>query len=180
MKSYKNIKIIFFTCLIGIAFSGCKKDFLEITPKGQLIAEHTEDYALMLNNLGDLGNQDYPHHQVMGDELAAFEPYFIGLNQRLQRSFRWEDNIFEAGEDASEITSPMKALYYYNIIINEVMVSTGGTEQRKKTIQAEALAGRAWTYLQLINFFAKPYHPSTAAADPGFPLVTDSKVPVLQ
>jgi len=32
------------------AFSGCKKSFLEVQPKGKLIATTVTDYDLLLNN----------------------------------------------------------------------------------------------------------------------------------
>ena len=35
----------------------------------------------------------------------------------------------------------------------------------------EAMAGRAWTYFLLINYYGKPYSAATAATDPGFPII---------
>jgi hypothetical protein len=170
-------RIFNFALLLWLSFSmvACKRDFLEVTPAGKLIATKTSDYDLLLNSL-TLGNQFMTYSQAMGDEMAAIEPYYAGATIQQQRSFQWVNTIYEQNEDAPEITYPTKALYIYNIVINEVLSSTGGSEAQKNALQAEALAGRAWTYFQLINFFGKPYVAATAATDPGFPIIDKASV----
>jgi len=163
--------------IVGLV--SCKKDFLEITPKGNLIAEKTSDYNLLLNNL-DLLNLtsvgvDALAQVPMGDEVAAIETYFTGAALRTQRLFRWDDVIYEPEQDANEMTMTMRNLYTYNKVINEVMNSSDGTEQQKKSLQAEAMAGRAWTNFLLINYYGKPYS-STSVTDPGFPIVKNADV----
>jgi hypothetical protein len=111
----------------------CKKSFLEVTPKGKLIAEKTSDYDLLLNNT-DLTNADGNPQIVMGDEMAAVDPLFTSSVLRTQRLFRWDDVIYEPDQDATELTAPMRAIYTYNKIVNEVMSSTDGTEQQKKIV----------------------------------------------
>ncbi|HWV66221.1 RagB/SusD family nutrient uptake outer membrane protein [Chitinophaga sp.] len=171
----KSINIVFLLLALASGIAGCQKSFLEVTPAGKIIAEKTNDYNLLLNSL-TLGNQFMTHSQAMGDEMAAIEPYYSGITLQQQRSFQWEDNIYEPNEDAPEITYPTKALYVYNVVINEVLNSTGGTAGEKEALQAEALAGRAWVYLQLVNTFAKPFNSATAATDPGFPIVKEANV----
>jgi tetratricopeptide (TPR) repeat protein len=159
--------------------ASCRKDFLEITPKGKLIAQKTSDYNLLFNNLdlinmaafGSPGLAQVP----MGDEIAAVDQYFNGAALRTQRLFRWDDVIYEPDQDAEEMAVTMKNIYTYNKIIKEVMGSAEGTDQQKKSLQAEALAGRAWTYFLLINYYGKPYS-SASSTDPGFPIVTEADV----
>lgn len=166
------------TLVIALLFSllfACKKSFLEVTPKGKLIAQNVADYNLLLNNL-ELANMNVNAQVPMGDEIAAVETYFIGAKLKTQRLFRWDDVIYEPTENAEELETPLKNIYTYNKIINEVPDAADGTAQEKLSIQAEALAGRAWTYFLLINYFAKPYNPSTAAADSGFPIIVKADV----
>ncbi|MDR2269613.1 MAG: RagB/SusD family nutrient uptake outer membrane protein, partial [Sphingobacterium sp.] len=165
---------IILTAIIALACS-CKKDFLEVTPKGRLIAQKVADYDLLLNNL-DLSNISTSSQVMMSDEVAAVQPYFDGSTQRTQRLFRWEDVIYQHDQDAIEMDMPMKNIYNYNKIINELPGATDGTEQQKQSIAAEAMAGRAWTYFLLVNYFAKPYKSSTAATDPGYPIITKADV----
>lgn len=164
--------IVFLLCSTLIS---CKKSFLEVTPKGKLIAQKVSDYDLLLNNL-DLVNMNTVAQVPMGDEVAAIEPYFNGAQVNTQRLFRWDDVIYEPTEKAAEMETPLRNIYAYNKIINEVSNATDGNEQQKLAIRAEALAGRAWTNFLLINYFGKPYKASTAATDPGFPILKQADV----
>jgi starch-binding outer membrane protein, SusD/RagB family len=168
-------KGIFGAALFMVVFLSCKKSFLEVTPKGKLIAQTVSDYDLLLNNTSLL-NTGASAQLVLGDEIAAVEPYYSSAELRTHRLFQWEDVVYEANENATEMQVPMQNVYTYNKIINEVPDARDGSEQQKKSIQAEAMAGRAWTYFLLINFYGKPYQSTTAVSDPGFPIVTASDV----
>ena len=172
---HKHIKTAIAFVLLTTALVSCKKDFLEVVPKGKLVAQKVSDYSLLLSNL-DLINIGAIAQVAMSDEVAAIEPYFTGASLKTQRLFRWDDVIYQPGEDAAEIKAPMQNIYLFNKIINEVPNATEGTEQQKDAIAAEAMAGRAWTYFLLINYFGKPYNQSTSATDPGFPIVKDADV----
>jgi len=167
-------KIILSALLLVVTSTACKKSFLEVIPKGKLIAQTSSDYSLILSNL-DLLNMGAANVQVaMGDEVAAIEPYFtsgISASLKTQRSFRWDATIYEANEDAGETLVPLRNIYLYNKVINEVPNATDGTSQFKLQIESEARAGRAWAYFMLINYYGKPYNAATAATDPGFPIV---------
>ena len=168
----KNIKTTVVVALLLTVVFSCKKSFLEVTPKGKLIAQKVSDYNLLLNNV-DLVNLILANAQItLGDELAAIEPYYSGMDLKTQRLFQWSDVTYEPNEDAGELSAPLKNIYTYNKIITELPNATEGTEQQKSSIQAEAMAGRAWTYFLLINYFGKPYNAATSATDPGFPIVT--------
>lgn len=171
----KHIKIVVAFVFLATALTSCKKDFLEVVPKGKLIAQNVSDYNLLLSNL-DLVNVGANAQVPMGDEMAAIEPYFSGANVKTQRLFRWDDVVYERDEDAPEIKAPMQNIYLFNKIINEVPNAKDGTEQQKKSIAAEAMAGRAWTYFLLINYFGKPYNQSSSATDLGFPIVVNADV----
>jgi hypothetical protein len=168
--------ILAYLFIVTAVFSSCQDDFLNITPKGQLIAAKTEDYDLMLNSLQTLGNQNIVATQSMGDELASYAPFLNGMTIRQQRSFRWEANIYEQGEDAPEIKSTMLSVYTYNVIIEEVGKSIEGSEKQKLQLEAEARGGRAWVYFKLINLFAAPYDASNAESTAGFPIVRQANV----
>lgn len=172
LSKYLNsllITALFF--LLIFTSSSCKKSFLETVPKGKLIAQTVSDYDLLLNSNNLLNTGGANAHVFLGDEVAVAEPYFSTAEPRTQNLFKWEANIYETSQDAPETASLLSQLYTYNKIINEVGDATGGSEQQKNSIRAEALAGRAWVYFMLINYFGKPYTQATAANDPGFPIV---------
>lgn len=161
--------------LLILSITACKKSFLEVIPAGKLVASTTADYSLLLNSI-NLLNIDASAQVFMGDEVAAIDPYFTSAPLRNQAAFRWEPDLYLPTEDAKEMASPMGSIYQYNKIINEVPNSTGGTDAEKLSVAAEAMAGRAWTYFLLINYYGKPYNASTAANDPGYPIVTATDV----
>lgn len=161
--------------VIGLLTVSCKKSFLEIVPKGTLIATKTEDYARLLGTL-DFMNINLTPAVLLGDELSAVEPYFSNETVSDRRLFNWDAVVYEPEQDAPDLNSMMNCIYSFNKIISEVPASTEGTEKQKKEIIAEARAGRAWCYFHLINFYGKPYNKATASTDPGFPLVTSADV----
>lgn len=177
----KNIKIYTAACLLAgslaACLSSCKDSFLEILPKGRVIASKTTDYDLLLNNL-DLINFSSNSQVMMGDEVVAIEPQWSssGLSYREKQLFKWEGDIYNIDEDAAETLSPVKNLYIYNKIIDEVMQSAEGSEAVKSSLQAEAYAGRAWCNFLLVNFYGKPYTAATASTDLAFPLITKADI----
>jgi hypothetical protein len=162
--------------VILLMATSCKKDFLTVVPKGSLIAQNTNDYSDMLNSQNLYAFITTTDQVVMSPEVCAIEPYYTAASLAEKRAFDWEADLYEPTDDMNEITSFMSKIYIYNKIINEVLSSTGGTETQKASLQAEAYAGRAWCYFQLINYFGKPYNASTAATDPGYPIVTAADV----
>lgn len=171
LRTYRYITII----LLLAVTASCKKSFLEIEPKGIIIAEKTSDYDLLLNGL-DLINIGTNAQHLLGDEIVMKDPAYTGASFREKQLYKWDYNIYNPEEDAIETLIPVKGLYVYNKIIGEVLESTEGSEAVKKSLQAEALTGRAWTYFLLINYYGNPYNPATAATDPGFPLITKADV----
>ncbi|WP_257668817.1 RagB/SusD family nutrient uptake outer membrane protein [Parapedobacter tibetensis] len=172
MTPYKFAPALLLFLVVGM---GCKKSFLEVLPKGKVIATSFKDYELLLNN-PNLRHVGAAAQLMLGDEVTSEEPYYSALTLPEQRLFTWNDQIYQPDEDNPEITGPMQSIYTYNKIINEVMDTPDGTLQQKRMIRAEALAGRAWTYFLLINYYGKPYQQATAATDPGFPIITTADI----
>lgn len=173
----KNIFKIAALVLIA-CFSSCRKDFLEVMPKGVAIATKTSDYEQLLNSFS-LSTVSIASQVVMSDELGGYQPVynsgfgFGAINYR--KAFEYQDDIYLPSENESEM-SLVGQIYTYNKVINEVMTSREGNEQQKKALRAEALAGRAWVHFMLVNYYGKPYNAATAASDPGIPLFTVADV----
>ncbi len=158
-----------------IVLNACNKDFLELNPKGKLIASKTSEYDLMFN-WGAIRIGLPTSAVIMGDDAIVVDPLYAKASLRTQRTFRWEDDIYEPEENPAEMTLIMPKIYVYNKIITEVMDSEGGSEQVKEELKAEAYANRAWSYFLLINYFGLPYNPATAATDLGYPIIREADV----
>ncbi|HEY4150600.1 MAG TPA: RagB/SusD family nutrient uptake outer membrane protein [Chitinophagaceae bacterium] len=174
-KTTRYIQATTLALVLAVLLGSCKKSFLELQPKGKIIAQNTSDYDLMFNNLNILSNS-LDVGIPMGDEVIAMDNYYTSALARTQRLFSWSDVVYDPGVLASEMSTLMTTLYLFNKIANEVPASTGGTDQQRKALLAEAKANRAFNNFWLINMYGKPYNAATAATDPGYPIVTAADV----
>ena len=178
----KTLKLtVLFAFLVSL--NSCSEDFLEVTPRGVLVAEETKDYNILLNDNLWLSRPIGQHIIPRSFETCGLEPYFSqGFNETepKRNNFTWQPNVFDENDDGSALSDLllvyMNNIYVYNKIINEVLNSSGGSEEEKNSIMAEARAGRAAIYFELINLYAQPYNAATAATDLGFPIVTEADV----
>lgn len=176
----KTIYKYYFLLLVGglgLALTSCKKNFLEIEPKGFLVAKHTKDYEQIMNavNLQLV----FLASGYMGDEVAIQERFFDGVGLRLQRLFRYEDRVYQPDELPDEITeegSYINRIYIFNKVINEVMDSKDGSDIQKKALLAEAKVGRAVCHLLFLNDFSLPYDATTASSSLGVPILMVNNV----
>ncbi|ACU60152.1 RagB/SusD family nutrient uptake outer membrane protein [Chitinophaga pinensis] len=171
-------KLIYIT--IMVSFIACKDSFLEVVPLGSQVAVTTDDYDKLMNDpayyLQSFAG-GWQEQTLMEDDIDAEEVYLLQGSQQMLRLFQWQDVIYQQQDQAPwAVTLWLEQLYSLNKIINEVMVSSGGSNEQKRSIRAQALATRAWTYFQFINFYGKPYVESTAGNDPGFPIIEQADV----
>lgn len=181
MKILKKHIVITLTAITLLVAAGCKKEFLEIVPKGQAIAIHTSDYEKILN--ANFITSLFTANVYLGDEMAGLQPNFDNMpgedGRRFQRLFKYDDRVYNADQLPKEITDEnnyIRKLYLFNKVINEVMNSEGGTESQKLSILAEAKAGRAICNFMFVSDFTKPYHQTTASTDLGIPNLTVADV----
>ncbi|WP_198139812.1 RagB/SusD family nutrient uptake outer membrane protein [Pedobacter sp. BAL39] len=181
MKIFKKYILVTTLFMAMLPVISCKKEFLEVIPKGQTIAITTADYEKILN--ANFLATSFNASVYRGDEVAGLQPYFNSLsgliNRRMQRLFRYEDRVYDADQLPDEITDEnnyIRKLYLFNKVINEVMDSQGGTEVQKLALMAEAKAGRAICNFMFLSDFTKPYNATTAATDPGIPNLTIADV----
>lgn len=186
MKMYKYI-------LIGVfALASCSKGFLEVVPKGQNVAVTYGDYDKFMNGsnfyvIGAKTTGIWQPAGIMGDEVSA-EAYNFNLSNNgytgARSMFQWQASIFPLTDPPNDhgagtpnfLNNLLSNLYSINKIVNEVLDAQDGTTEQKQALQAEAMTERAFTNFQLLNYFAKPYNAATAAADPGFPIITEANI----
>lgn len=182
---YRTTSKIFVYLIIVVASLSCKRSFLEVIPQGYTIATTTADYDLLMNNAAFFKDNEWSPSglaevQVMGDEAAASATYFNQGSLFLPRLFQWQDVIYlETDMSPAFLRRSLNSIYTFNKVISEVMASSEGTVQEKAALRAEARACRAFTNFYLINYYAKPYQASTAATDPGFPIVDQADASVV-
>lgn len=171
---------IYTSLLIASCFTFVSCDsFLDIKPKGIVIPETCEDYERLLN-YGQLvkASDSYPNFMT-DDVFIPDKDDFVewdALEVPNQNLYSFSSEIFGDSETDGLWEYAYNRIYTYNVIADEVMTSTDATEEYKSSIRAEALLGRAFEYLVLVNAYAKLYDPATAATDPGVPLMLDQDI----
>lgn len=185
----KRIYFLVWLCLWGL--TGCS-DFLEEDSKGNAYATSCADLNELLIGSG------YMEHKVVYDNARfsinkAQSPYFPWLHvmdddveelligeytetnsrYRLSPFYNWEKNPFnEAGVLFNDPTwgRLYKHIASVNVILDKVEEFTHDTEEDRNIIRGQSHFLRATYYYLLVNFYAKPYDPISAATDLGVPL----------
>lgn len=178
MKKYRYNIIYILACV----FFCCSCDnYLDIQPKGITIPRKYTDYEKMLNYAQMLKASDsYPSYMtddayIPNDDGELIIGY-VYAERPIQNLYSFASETYGDGEDDNIWLFGYNRIYTYNVIIDDVLASEGGTEDYKLSLRAEALVGRAFEYLILINAYAKHYNKETAGTDLGVPLNLDRSI----
>lgn len=178
-------RILYFLFIICSLFLQSCNDFLDVKPKGYTIPELVGDYERLLNSQ-DIQTvlDNYPIYitddvllcdEGAGGDMNGFEFRGISENERNLYTFQ-HGQVFTPGNNDGIWEGAYSNIFVYNAVINNVMSAVDGTEIAKKHLKGEALVGRAFEYLNLVNFYAKHYDAKTAASDYGVPIVLSEEV----
>lgn len=110
------------------------------------------------------------------DDAIGIGPAFTTVRPHQQNLYTFAEEVYSTSEDDVLWNNTYARVYYFNVLIDKVMSASNATEDYKRTLRAEALLGRAYEYLLLVNAYAKHYDPSTAESDPGVPLILDDAI----
>ncbi|MGL5682897.1 MAG: RagB/SusD family nutrient uptake outer membrane protein [Marinifilaceae bacterium] len=173
----RNYNILFAFILLLVTQS-CDS-FLDMQPKGILIPKYYEDYVKLINYPQLLKTSDsYPSfitdNVVLPDGLDISEDALMDLPTR--NLYTFQTDIFGDAETDGLWDYSYNRIYYYNTIIDDIMSVEDATLKQKQALRAEALLGRAFEYLNLVNAYAKHYDSQTAATDDGIPLMLDKEI----
>lgn len=145
-------------------------NYLDVEPKGVRLLETVDDYDLWLN--GYYGFYPYQMNLLsdLNDKLNVSNPP-IDVDSRV---YTWQAQF---DEDVTSAFTPIwrdhyRFIYILNAVIKDVDNATGGSMDEKNMLKAEALLGRAFEYLHLVNLYGKVYNASTANEDLAVPFVT--------
>lgn len=167
----KNLKHIIFILLLFSVLS-CDK-YLSIEPKGVRLLSTIEDYNLWLES--DVLQTQVPIElNYLGDtkDLTNLtNPPLMGM----ESLYTWQKQFSQEPKATPLLWAQLyKVIYYYNTVIAGIDNAVGGTRERQQNLKAEALIGRAFTYLQLVNLYGKVYNETTSATDLAVPFVTSN------
>ena len=160
------------SALAVLATTACRK-YVEISPVNVRQLKYTKDYQGLLYNSSQVMEKTYLYPLYASDEVwtADGAVWQTNLNINAGYAFCWLPKIWTETQEDQDWASQYTIIYNTNIVVNEVMGSEGGTDADKRKAYAEALVHRAYAYYTLVNSYAKQYDSTTAATDPGVPVV---------
>lgn len=161
MKYYKLISGM----ALALAMTACS-DFTETTPKGKVIPTTTEDFKEMIMDVSN-SSTAYPLANVCSDDVYSDDQNGITTTGK---AYYWMENFYKDNESDEAWNDTYKQIYVMNVVINNVMSSTEGTDAEKKAVLAEAKVWRAYYYWYLQSLYAKDYDENTASTDLSVPL----------
>ncbi|WP_443943676.1 RagB/SusD family nutrient uptake outer membrane protein [Pedobacter sp. AW1-32] len=173
----KKIYICFLTLALSVQF-GCQK-YLDIQPKGYVVPSTVEDFEKIL----EAKDLQWPFSTIL--DVLSDDYYNWSLSRTnipvtaQNQAYQWSETIFSTSNDllSQSFYNRLYAnIYQFNAVINNIDNATGGTESRKTAAKAKARALRAFSFLYLVNLYAKQYNPNTSSTDPGIPLVYDTNI----
>lgn len=184
-----KIRTLLLVGLSALALQSCDS-FLGNKPKGYTIPEFYEDYAKLLNNQS-LQYSSHPALCFMTDDIYLTsegevkdekgKPFttfdFMGKDDQERNLYSFKGGqVMTPGNSDPLWNNAYANIYVYNSVANNIMNVTDVTEDKKFATRAEALVGRAFEYLNLVNIFAPHYDAKTASTDYGVPIVLKEDV----
>lgn len=150
-------------------FTACD-NYLDLVPKGESVLNETSDYLGLLEDM-----YGYPletEWYLCGENAPAYvEQIKNYTNPLISASFFWNEDFDRATYMTATGSGDLYSMCYnkiakYNIIIQNIGDAKGSESDKIEGI-AQAKILRAYNYFYLINTFAKPYDPATAAQERG-------------
>ncbi len=172
------MKQLLYISLAGLVLgtTACRK-FVEIPAENVRELKYTKDYVALLNNSSQLIEKAYYYPVWASDEVWTDDIRWQNAqNIVIGNAYSWAPKLYGFTEEDRDWMNMYKTMFTLNTIITEVMSSIGGTETQQKNAYAQAQVHRAFLYYTLVNIYAKQYDPSTAATDPGVPVLLDNKL----
>lgn len=173
-------KILILTMLALVGLTSCSEDFLDVLPKGVIVAKTTADFRLFLDN----SDYRYTHNlsqtssfvDVVSDDSQLDSVWYDWQRESLhgKQLYAFETQVWLP--DGEGFDKVWKQNYYVSTlvanILNEIHIADDNLTLQRQLI-AEAKVHRALAYLTLVNIYAKHYNSTTAATDLGVPLVIE-------
>lgn len=173
MNHTKNITAIFLSGTILLA--SCD-DFLNKNPDNRTVLDSPQAVSELLVSA-------YPEEAYIGfTEAMSDNAGDKGIGQYVveyipnQKAFFWEDDLSDDYSYTSYWNSCYKAIAHANQALKAI--EEAPDPENYQSQKGEALATRAYAHFMLVNLFAKPYNPNTAASDLGVPYVTKPETTV--
>lgn len=169
MKLFNNYK---YTVVLGmLLFASCNK-FLDVQPKGVVIPTKLDDYAALLSAPLEVSRSSNNTHYFT-DEIKLPDANRAGASgypgAAVVKAYDFEAELYDVTEVDPDWNIAYRTIYVANSVLSGLETNTEANTIKRNQVKGEALVHRAYTYLTLVNEYAKHYS-TTAETDLGVPL----------
>ncbi len=165
--------IVLALSIVGLSSCG---DFMDTTPKGMVIPKTVEDFAGLTRDILATYSAD-PLTEYSCDNFMMPEEYISSyISNSNGKAYFWQKDFFREDEDDKSWNTLYNNIYRMNVVIDNIMEATDGTQDDKNRIITEAKVNRAYNHWMLVNMYAKAYDANTASSDLGIPLAVEANL----
>lgn len=165
----------FLLALASTIATGCKKqdEFLEAKPSASLaVPSSLADLQSLLQYESLFNSNDPALGQIASDDGYVSTSVWNSLTTLERNGYIWAKQVYDAGADVPDWTSPYRQVYYANTVLDALPVISYNNAQQSlyNQIKGTALFYRSIAFYNLLQNFTVPYQASSAGTDPGIPL----------
>lgn len=168
---------MFIIVTVLATLTGCKKYLDEKSDKKQVIPSSLEDLQALLDNFSILNTGNPSSGEASADDYYLTDQDWASLpNEFDRRKYIWQkDNLFATGDKGNEWGGCYKAVYYSNIVLNEIekVESSLATQLDWNNVKGQALFHRANRILGALQVWSPAFDANTAQTGLGLPLRLD-------
>lgn len=170
----RKTKILLISLSLILTSFGCS-DFLDEKSDLKLATpDRLEDNQMLLNNYGFLNVEFASSGETSSDDYYLTDVDYNGLSfEETKRLHTWmPDNVAPPIESGNDWSTCYRSIYICNAVLFNIQ-DKNFTGEQADNIRGQALALRAFRYLDGAQIWCKAYNPQTAGTDLGLPLRLD-------
>lgn len=170
----RKIKILVISLSLILTSFGCS-DFLDEKSDLKLATpDRLEDNQMLLNNYGFLNVDFASSGETSSDDYYLTDADYNGLSfEASKRLHIWmPDNVASPISSGNDWSTCYRSIYVCNAVLYN-MQDKNFTGEQADNIRGQALALRAFRYLDAAQIWCPAYNPQTAGIDLGLPLRLD-------
>ena len=184
MKKNNILKALSFFAVV-LMTAACQKEYLNTKPESSespaTIFESTNNAKMAINGLAKMMTTQYRGTQGMNGEGTIINWYnnYMGNDSQKCNLTGWTNTINSNWHESPTSNYDIYPWYYYYKLVgnaNQVIVNIDnaeGNENERQYIKAQALVYRAYSYLQLVQFYCRRWSDGVVPND-GIPLRLDT------
>ena len=172
---YNSLPVIILILII-IGLNSCQKEFLDKKPdKAVLVPTTLNDFQALLDN-SNIMNYAPGMNTMASDDLDNTADGLDQVELPLEKNaFLWAADVYEGLPITPDWDTPYQQIFYANVVLDGLK-DPEQTSSQAKQLRGSALFYRSFALYQLLQLFAKPFDPASAATDPGVPVPLTANV----